>query len=253
MNTHGGFKCLCPVGVTGMLCDLDVNECQQPLCKNGATCVNTQGSFYCKCKSGYSGKYCDKGGCSNAAGRYDLGIIIDGSGSVGNHEFAQTKMFLLRLINRFPVGADSTRFGIILYSDIPKLITRFSDVLYHNPIGLKLKLLGLEFPDGETRTDKALKMAGTELYAAGQSRDQVPHVLVVFTDGATKQGSESYKEVVKPLKDRGVSIIAVGVGSEVSTAELNEIAMGRSDRVLRVTTINELDSSKLADMITSIC
>lgn len=148
----------------------------------------------------YGSVFRSPGDCSNAAGRYDLGIIIDGSGSVGNHEFAQTKMFLLRLINRFPVGVDSTRFGIILYSDIPKLITRFSDVLYHNPIGLKLKLLGLEFPDGETRTDKALKMAGTELYAAGQSRDQVPHVLVVFTDGATKQGSESYKEVVKPLK-----------------------------------------------------
>ena len=148
----------------------------------------------------YGSVFRSPGDCSNAAGRYDLGIIIDGSGSVGNHEFAQTKMFLLRLINRFPVGADSTRFGIILYSDIPKLITRFSDVLYHNPIGLKLKLLGLEFPDGETRTDKALKMAGTELYAAGQSRDEVPYVLVVFTDGATKQGSESYKEVVKPLK-----------------------------------------------------
>ena len=52
-----------------------------------------------------------------------------------------------------------------------------------------------------------------------------------------------------------MSIIAVGVGSEVSTGELNEIAMGRSDRVLRVATINELrlDSSKLADMIKSIC
>lgn len=24
MNTHGGFKCLCSVGVTGMLCDLGI-------------------------------------------------------------------------------------------------------------------------------------------------------------------------------------------------------------------------------------
>jgi len=143
---------------------------------------------------------CSPGGCSNPAGRYDLGIIIDGSGSVGNYEFAKTKMFLLQLINQFKVGADSTHFGVIIYSDFPKLITRFSDTMYYFPIQLKLRILGLEFPDGETRTDKALKMAGTNLYAAGQCRDQVPHVLVVITDGDTKQGSETYKNVLKPLK-----------------------------------------------------
>ena len=144
--------------------------------------------------------FCSPGGCSNPAGRYDLGIIIDGSGSVGNYGFTQTKMFLLQLINQFPVGADSTHFGVIIYSDFPELVTRFSDVLYYNPIRLKLRILGLEFPDGKTRTDKALKMAGTQLYAAGQNRDQVPHVLVVIADGNTEQGSESYEEVLKPLK-----------------------------------------------------
>ena len=148
----------------------------------------------------YGSLFCSPGGCSNPAGRYDLGIIIDGSGSVGNYGFAQTKMFLLQLINRFSVGADSTHFGVIIYGDLPELVTRFSDALYYNPIRLKLKILGLEFPDGETRTDKALKMAGTKLYAAGQNRDQVPQVLVVIIDGNTEQGSESYEEVLKPLK-----------------------------------------------------
>lgn len=50
-----------------------------------------------------------------------------------------------------------------------------------------------------------------------------------------------------------MSIIVVGVGSEVSMVELNEIVMGRSDCVLWVIIINEFDSSKFVDMIISIC
>jgi len=243
---------LCPAGITGLLCDLDVNECQQQKCSNGGTCVNTQGSFYCKCKSGYSGKYCEKGGNCNPAGQYDLGILIDGSGSVGNYGFAQTKMFLLQLIPKVTVGADATHFGVIIYSDQPQLVIKFSDKMYYIPVYLKLRILGLEFPDGLTRTDKALEMAGSQLYAPGKSRQQVPRVLVVFTDGETSQ-IKTYEAVLKPLKDRGVNIIAIGVGNEVSTTELKAIAMGRSDRVLQVSSINELDSSKLAEMIKSIC
>ena len=144
--------------------------------------------------------YGSPGDCSYNAGRYDLGVIIDGSGSVGNYGFAQTKMFLLQLINQFSVGADTTHFGIITYSDFPELITKFSDPIYYHSIQLKLRILGLEFPDGETRTDMALKMAGTELYAAGQYRDQVPLVLVIITDGNTAQDSKPYKKVLKPLK-----------------------------------------------------
>lgn len=145
-------------------------------------------------------EFCSPGGCSNPPGRYDLGLVIDGSGSVGNYGFAQTKMFLLQLIRQFTVGADATHFGVIVYSDSPELINRFSDAMYYFPIQLKLRILGLEFPDGATRTDKALKMAGAKLYAPGEYRDQVPHVLVVITDGNSEEGSEPYKQVLKPLK-----------------------------------------------------
>lgn len=76
-------------------------------------------------------------------------------------------MFFLWFINWFLVGVDLICFGIILYSDILKLIIRFFDVLYYNLIGLKLKFLGLEFLDGEMRIDKVLKMVGIELYVVG--------------------------------------------------------------------------------------
>ena len=37
----------------------DVNECENNLCKNGATCVNLQGSYRCDCKNGYTGNNCE--------------------------------------------------------------------------------------------------------------------------------------------------------------------------------------------------
>ena len=40
---------------------IDINECMNNPCKNGATCVNLQGSYRCDCKSGYSGKNCETG------------------------------------------------------------------------------------------------------------------------------------------------------------------------------------------------
>ena len=109
-------------------------------------------------------------------------------------------MFLLKLIDQFTVSADKTHFGIIVYSDNPKLITDFKNPMNYHPIQLKLRILSVDFPDGKTRTDKALKMAGTQLYGPGKDREQVPNVLVVITDGSSEPGSEPYKKVLKRLK-----------------------------------------------------
>jgi len=206
------------------------------------------------CKSGYSGTHCEKGGCSKP-GIYDLGLIIDGSGSVGNSGFVQTKLFLLRLIDQFHISFQTTHFGIIVYSDRANLICRFSDQNYYgSKMLLKWTILGLEFPDGDTRTDRALRMAGRNLYSnIGGDRDGVPNVLVVITDGITTHGSEPYKDVLEPLQDREVNIIAVGIGNHVSRDELIEIAMGRKERVIQVDKIQHFHASYLRDAIHKIC
>ena len=38
---------------------IDVNECANNPCKNGAACANLIGSYRCDCKAGYSGNHCE--------------------------------------------------------------------------------------------------------------------------------------------------------------------------------------------------
>ena len=38
---------------------IDINECANNPCKNGAVCVNLIGSYRCNCKAGYSGNHCE--------------------------------------------------------------------------------------------------------------------------------------------------------------------------------------------------
>ncbi len=56
------YKCTCPTGFYGHLCDKRMNStCSEKPCKNG-DCVeakNSPSEFTCICKSGYSGKLCD--------------------------------------------------------------------------------------------------------------------------------------------------------------------------------------------------
>ena len=55
-NNVGGFECICSnAGVTGQLCDLDVDECLDSPCSNGGSCTNTDGDFICECATGWTG------------------------------------------------------------------------------------------------------------------------------------------------------------------------------------------------------
>ena len=40
---------------------IDINECLEKPCKNGATCVNHPGTYSCNCKGGFMGRHCQIG------------------------------------------------------------------------------------------------------------------------------------------------------------------------------------------------
>ncbi|XP_066290627.1 fibropellin-1-like [Branchiostoma lanceolatum] len=55
-----GFSCSCPAGLSGALCETDVDECQRDaqLCSPGGACINLYSNYSCTCHPGFSGPSC---------------------------------------------------------------------------------------------------------------------------------------------------------------------------------------------------
>ena len=49
-------RCSCPEGYTSKNCDLNVNDCEYHLCRNGAACEDDLNSYRCICPRGFAGK-----------------------------------------------------------------------------------------------------------------------------------------------------------------------------------------------------
>ena len=53
-----GFRCFCPQGFTGALCQMELNECASQPCQNGATCEDRVNAYMCVCATGFVGDQC---------------------------------------------------------------------------------------------------------------------------------------------------------------------------------------------------
>ena len=54
-----GFRCLCPAGFDGPLCQTNLDDCFSQPCLNGGTCQDEPSAFSCLCPKGWAGLTCD--------------------------------------------------------------------------------------------------------------------------------------------------------------------------------------------------
>lgn len=58
-GSTGGFRCTCPSGLTGIRCELQVNDCSPNPCKNSGSCIESANGFKCLCPNGFTGSNCE--------------------------------------------------------------------------------------------------------------------------------------------------------------------------------------------------
>ncbi|XP_061188085.1 cartilage matrix protein-like [Saccostrea echinata] len=177
--------------------------------------------------------------CSES--KADIVFLLDSSGSVGETNFAFLTSFIGDLISDFNIGPEFIQVGLVTYE------TSVSNHFDLNQYATKEALINatdnVSYKGGWTYTDKGLnytlRHSFTEEHGA---RSDTTRVLLVFTDGVSNHPL-STRAMALEVKNAGIIVIPVGVGSGVDSPELFFIS-SREEYVFRATSFTDLDPIK---------
>ncbi|CAL1537357.1 unnamed protein product [Lymnaea stagnalis] len=127
-------------------------------------------------------------------------------------------------------------YGEGVYTD-----SAFTFDTYKNKKDTLAALLGFVWRHGQS-TDTGLGIDYMVENFLPQGRPNAAQLAIVITDGAS-QNPEKTALSAKTARDRGATVLAVGVGSSIDEVELNNIA-GNPDRVLTASDYSKLNSIK---------
>ncbi|XP_046855863.1 deleted in malignant brain tumors 1 protein-like isoform X4 [Xenia sp. Carnegie-2017] len=244
VNTFGRFMCVCRPGYTGngLRC-VDIDECSLSLdnCHEHATCVNTNGSFLCSCNLGYygNGVLCSDGKKCQAS--IELGFILDGSSSMGASNFGKMLTFVKDLLDHFVISSYNTRVSVITYASSTAMEISFAQT-FSTKQDLHSAIDAITYPGGDTNTGAAMHKAYSEMFRENVTRAalEAKRVLIVLTDGPSR---DSVTQPAQKLKNDGVIIYSIGVGSGISRSELITMAsLPSNEHVVELNNFGELAS-----------
>lgn len=175
-------------------------------------------------------------------------FLVDGSGSIGDESFNVMKQFLRSFVSGLTVASDKVRVGLAQFTDNAYQEFLLND---HDNVQAVLDQIGrLQYRQGGTYLGKGLSFLQTNYFTpAGGSRDKVPKIAIVITDG---QSSDDVAVPARDLRGMGVLVYAIGVG-QYDEAQLRSVANKPADRFLvGINNYQELQNI-MDDMQRTVC
>ncbi|KAL4232185.1 collagen [Mactra antiquata] len=151
----------------------------------------------------------------------DIYFAIDSSSSVIFNEDDQILSYLSKVVKSFDIGPDTTRIGMITYSQHVHQILRLDST--YDKTTIVEKLMNVPHYGSSTKTGSALHFLRRNGFKRNYSRTEVAHVVILVTDGQSTDHAKTLKEA-ELLKKLGVFIFVVGIGQRVDLDEVRQIA-----------------------------
>ena len=162
-------------------------------------------------------------------GQYiNIGFLIDGSVSMdlsGAGNFNKTLEFVKGVIEYFHISKKGANVGLAIFSDDFHLVFNFDD--YYNSSAAVAAMSNVSYPNKGRKSSKALNYARNKMFSESELRKDASNYLVFITTGSSY---DLVKTPAKDLRDKNVTIFAIGVGNDYDEMELVEIS-GDSKRV----------------------
>ena len=150
----------------------------------------------------------------------DLGFALSASASDAGKNFAKMKSVINSIIAQYSISR--IKYGVVVYGNDAKTVIDFQQV-FPNEDDLKLYLSTAIPATGGSSLERGLAK-GEQLFASGGTRPNARKVLVVFTDKKSTGNEQMAQAEVKQLRDQGIKVIAIALGSESDVAELKDVA-----------------------------
>ena len=156
-------------------------------------------------------------------------FIIDSSESIRKPNYQRQKNIVKAMARSFGIAGQS-QGAIVLFSNSASVKARFGQHSSLDEFQRAVDQLPQE--RGQTRIDKALALASSDIFP--EARPGVAKIALLITDGrqTVADDAKDLKEASEPLRQTGVRVIALGIGSGVDGAELRSITESDDEVVL---------------------
>lgn len=158
----------------------------------------------------------------------DLAFVLDTSGSISARQHRRSLRFIKKLADEFEVGADKTHVAALHFSTQARTDFRFTNTNMYKRRKLFRAIKNIPKKLGRTHTKAALRQADKDFFCPSCGSRDIQKVLVVISDGKSNDRRplrrKSFAQVTAPLRNKGVHIIAVGLGARADMNEMREIA-----------------------------
>lgn len=189
-------------------------------------------------------------GCGQKA---DMVFIVDSSRSIWQPYFTKQLNFVADVVAQLNVGPKQSHVGVISFSEGARVEMYLNELNDDVPSMLNTIRMINFAAGGTTDTYEALRMAREEVFTKEKgARDDVPHLLVILTDGDSTVRSKT-KYQADLTRAAGIQVFVVGIGHYLDPEQLAEVATENNDYYVHTVASFENIYAALPFLINQTC